>query len=207
MGTDTSLSSRISRNTAVRYGLAAGSAIAACLICWGLHRLVGNGGCYVLLLAAVACSAWSCGVGPSIVAVVIGLLAATVDFIPRIHSFTAPSTEEWVVMLTFLVSSILVILMGELRRHENEKLLTSQTELELKVQERTADLDTVNRSLRELSARLMQLQDDERRRIARELHDSVGQTLAALAMNLSLVRGDLERLAGIAVAMHDSENP
>src|SRR5947209_3163497 len=52
----------------------------------------------------------------------------------------------------------------------------------------------------------MQLQDDERRRIARELHDSVGQTLAALGMNLSLVRNDVERLASILSTLNDSEN-
>jgi len=38
--------------------------------------------------------------------------------------------------------------------------------------------------LRAVSAQLLRLQDEERRRIARELHDSAGQTLAALSMNL-----------------------
>ena len=42
-------------------------------------------------------------------------------------------------------------------------------------------------SLRLLSHRLMRLQDDERRRIARELHDSTGQCLAALRMNLDAI--------------------
>jgi PAS domain S-box-containing protein len=40
-------------------------------------------------------------------------------------------------------------------------------------------------SLRRLSAELLRAQDVERRRIARELHDSTAQTLAALAMNLA----------------------
>src|SRR6202040_99842 len=40
--------------------------------------------------------------------------------------------------------------------------------------------------LREFSRRLSQSQDDERRRIARELHDSSGQKLAVLAMNLAM---------------------
>jgi PAS domain S-box-containing protein len=37
---------------------------------------------------------------------------------------------------------------------------------------------------RELSARLLQMQDEERRRLARELHDSAGQLIAALMMNI-----------------------
>ena len=40
-------------------------------------------------------------------------------------------------------------------------------------------------SLRELSARLLQLRDEERRHIARELHDSAGQIIAAINMNLT----------------------
>jgi signal transduction histidine kinase len=43
--------------------------------------------------------------------------------------------------------------------------------------------------LREFSRRLYQSQDEERRRIARELHDSTGQNLAVLEMNLSKVKG------------------
>src|SRR5205807_5012714 len=47
---------------------------------------------------------------------------------------------------------------------------------------------------------------DERRRIARELHDSVGQMLAALAMNLSAVHSDIERLTNTANAVSRSMN-
>jgi PAS domain S-box-containing protein len=47
-------------------------------------------------------------------------------------------------------------------------------------------------ALRGLSTRLLQLQDEERRRIARELHDAIGQNLVGLVTNLTLAH----RLAG-----------
>ncbi len=51
-------------------------------------------------------------------------------------------------------------------------------------------LETLKQSerLRLVSYRLMQTQDEERRRIARELHDSSGQILAALGMSLGAIR-------------------
>jgi PAS domain S-box-containing protein len=49
-------------------------------------------------------------------------------------------------------------------------------------------------SLQRLSIRLLQLQDEERRRIARELHDSTGQSLAALVIHLSAVNERIAKL-------------
>jgi len=46
--------------------------------------------------------------------------------------------------------------------------------------------------LQQLSGRLLSLQDQERRRIARELHDSTGQNLTALQMNLSMLDVSIE---------------
>jgi signal transduction histidine kinase len=44
---------------------------------------------------------------------------------------------------------------------------------------------------RALSARLLTLQDEERRKFARELHDSVGQHLAAMKMGISMLQAKL----------------
>jgi PAS domain S-box-containing protein len=53
------------------------------------------------------------------------------------------------------------------------------------------DCRRAEESLRRLSGRLMELQDQERRRIARELHDSIGQCLAAVKMNLEIVEREI----------------
>ena len=47
----------------------------------------------------------------------------------------------------------------------------------------------------ELAASLLRLQDDERRRIARELHDGVGQLLAAMSMNASRLEREWSKLS------------
>ena len=45
--------------------------------------------------------------------------------------------------------------------------------------------------LQALSRRLMQVEENERRRLARELHDRIGQNVAALSLNLNMVRSEL----------------
>jgi PAS domain S-box-containing protein len=72
----------------------------------------------------------------------------------------------------------------ELRESE-ERYRTLADALDTQVQFRTRELERRNSELRELSGRLMESQDVERRHIARELHDSAGQTLAALGISLA----------------------
>ena len=84
--------------------------------------------------------------------------------------------------------------------------------LEDRVRERTRELEAKNVELvrqtdvvRELSARLLQIQDEERRRIARELHDSVGQMLAAVSMNMAHVHHEAGALSpGARKALEDN---
>lgn len=88
------------------------------------------------------------------------------------------------------------------RQKENERALRESEErfrllschLEEQVLARTEELERRNTEvakqaevLRELSRQLMHAQDEERRRLARDLHDSAGQMLASLGMNLATI--------------------
>jgi signal transduction histidine kinase len=66
-----------------------------------------------------------------------------------------------------------------------EALKRINEELASRVKERTAELEMRNSEIQDLSRRLLRAQDDERRRISRELHDSTGQLLVTLKLNLA----------------------
>jgi signal transduction histidine kinase len=204
MGVVGSLSTVLSKNISTRYATALGATTLALLIRWALNPVLGDSVPYVMLFPAVAFSAYFCGVGPSIVAVILCLAGARYVFVSPMHSLRNPELAPSIGGLAFLFASGIIVSIGELSRRKTEALRLAQGELENRVERRTLELREANQSLGELTGRLLQLQDDERRRIARELHDSVGQTLAALAMNLSAVSADTERLTKMASTIADS---
>lgn len=64
----------------------------------------------------------------------------------------------------------------------------AEEELERRVLERTSELKISNEQLRRLAAHLQSIREEERKRIAREIHDELGQTLTAQKMELSCFR-------------------
>ena len=98
-------------------------------------------------------------------------------------------------------------------RHQAEQVLANASqELEKRVEERTAELLAANRlmkkmldegkrteeklvksreRLRNLTAHLQSLLEEERTRISREIHDELGQSLTALKLDLSSIRRSL----------------
>jgi PAS domain S-box-containing protein len=78
---------------------------------------------------------------------------------------------------------------GKVTRDFTERMQMERTLQEEVAQRREAELHLQNseKSLRELSLHLLRTQDEERRRIGRDLHDSLGQCLTALKIKLDVL--------------------
>ncbi len=96
-------------------------------------------------------------------------------------------------------------------RESKERLRSLADGLEAEVRLRTRELERRNaevldqsEQLRDLSNRLLRSQDDERRRIARELHDSAGQILTALGMSIGNIGQRVKHDPQLAEGVRDS---
>lgn len=182
----------------IYYGLAVFAASAALLSRAVLSPEFGSHYPYHTVWLAIIFVAWYCGVGPSILAVGIEALGIWYWFLPPYHSISGKNQVEYFGILGFLTFSAIIIALGEsnrrllVKREKAEQALhEANEELEERVSERTAELERLNESARRLSARIMVVEDEERRRIGRALHDSLSQYLAALKMNLSFLRAQV----------------
>ncbi|MCU1300736.1 MAG: domain S-box [Candidatus Sulfotelmatobacter sp.] len=107
-----------------------------------------------------------------------------------------------------LINAQREVVQRNVRLERAEKALRkAQDDLERQVRERTSELEntlsafreevSVHRKteekLRELSLSVLRIQDEERRRVARDLHDTVGQTLTALKITLSTLENAVAR--------------
>ena len=179
------LSDRAFKNATTRYAAAFLATAIALLLPLALSPVLGDYLPFITLFAAVAFSAWYCGTKASILAVVVAIIGARYWFIHPLHAFSIPDAAQSLGMFVFVFASSIIIAFGERNHRSNERIRITREELEAQVSQRTTELNIANQQLRELTSHVLHLQDEERRRIARELHDSAGQSLVVLAMNLT----------------------
>lgn len=153
------------------------------------------------------------------------VVAASSTFFIVLGAFTSPSVAHvpnWMILANRFLSIVIIwvsLFFLLRRRRDVESLQHAQAELEMRVQERTAELAKVNKALvaeitermeteqslrvseaalstsrvalerseddlRGLTARLLTAQEEERRRISRDLHDDITQRLAMIVVEL-----------------------
>lgn len=159
-----------------RYVLAVAAVLAAALLRFALSPVLAPEHLpFITFLAAVIFCAWRCGLGPSILAVLLSVLIRWWAFAPpQVPVRLDNPVIEVYRFAGFVIISGLIIALAETNRRARQALQT-------RVIERT-------KALHKLSGHLLNYQDIERRRIARELHDSVGQILAAISMSIGALK-------------------
>jgi signal transduction histidine kinase len=152
--------------------------LLALLVRDALTPIVGMSLPHATFMVATAFSAWFLGFGPGLFTMILGLPAADYFFTPPIYTWSAFTWGELPATFTYVVASSALLGMGV----ANQRRATELEQKNLQIEKQSEAVQLTNQRLRELSASLLHSQDEERRRIARELHDSVGQYLSALGM-------------------------
>jgi len=95
-----------------------------------------------------------------------------------------------------LISAVRSALLARRRQYEVRDHLRERAEAEVALRRAHDALESLveqrTAALRRLSAKLLRVQDEERRRIARELHDSLGQDLTAAKISLDMLARECE---------------
>jgi signal transduction histidine kinase len=129
---------------------------------------------YTTFMVATAFSAWFLGWAPALLAIGLGLLVGDFFFTPPAFSLGSFSRNELSETITYLVACTVFVLIGHAKQKRTQLLV-----------EKSRQIEDANARLRQMSVHLMRAQDEERRKIARDLHDSVGQYLGAISMALA----------------------
>lgn len=160
--------------TAEQYLLALGLAVAALTLRGLLSPFLGVHLQFTILIAAVVFSSWYCGVGPSLVAVLVGFLGCWYWFEPPYRSFALSDPRTQISeMLVFAAVCGFIIALGESnrrskaraqreiaeRRRAEDELRKAHGVLEQKVEERTRALKQSTTELAQ-KAKLLDLAND-----------------------------------------------
>jgi len=132
----------------IRYALAALAAVSALLLQNALDPFFGEQNPYHTAWLAVVFAAWYCGIGPTIVSVVICSIGVWYWFVAPFHSFANKGDIGLSGLLGFLVLSAVIIAFGDSTRRNirnreraEEELCKAREKLEQRVRERTAELE------------------------------------------------------------------
>jgi signal transduction histidine kinase len=178
-----------------RYVVALSSAALAILLRALLEPLLGHAGFYVTVYVAVIFSALVCGLGPSILTALLGTAGIVYWFVDPRNSFLITNRRDIHGLIACVVVCPVLIWLGEANRRKQLQINQARDELEQRVQERTKELsealrerESAEEQLRRLTVRVMTVQDEERRHVGRDLHDTAGQTLSAIKMTLAMLQ-------------------
>jgi signal transduction histidine kinase len=151
---------------------------AGVLLRWSLDPILGNNLQRFPLFALIAITVWSSGYRPAILAATLGYLTFDFFFVAPRHTFFSEGTaKETSQAFAFFFTAAIIIGFGEALRVAKGR-----------AEKLAEDLKRSQAELRELADVAARLREDEKRQIARELHDELAQSLSGLKMDIAWLR-------------------
>jgi signal transduction histidine kinase len=168
----------------LRYGVAVASIVLASSLRLLLDPLMTQPSPFLLLLGAVMIAAWFGGLGPGLVATVLGAISADYLFLAPVGSFTGHFGVGFLPMVLFVLQGLLITSLAHELHVARERAEASR----LEVQSHQEKLAERGRELHDLVGRMIDTQEEERRRVAYEIHDGFTQMAAAAYRRLALFK-------------------
>ncbi|MBI5652326.1 MAG: sensor histidine kinase [Chloroflexi bacterium] len=117
-----------------------------------------------------------------------GLFATLLTTAASIYFFLLPIGTFGIASFVLIALVIVVLVSRDLTaQRKSEKAQSLNEELDLRVAQRTGELQAANAQLRLLAAHLQSAREEERTRIAREIHDEIGTLMTAIKMDLAFL--------------------
>jgi signal transduction histidine kinase len=142
---------RLSRTSmAAAYGGAVAVTLAASFLRWFLDPWLGVSIPFVTVYGAVAIAVWFGGLGPAVLAMVLGYVVANVRYVSVVGHFAVHGPTDAISLVLFAVSCSLIIVLGEAMRRARDRYRSS----ELEVMQRARELAQANSSKSQFLAML-----------------------------------------------------
>jgi Signal transduction histidine kinase len=146
-----------------------GLIVLALILTRGIWLIVDRPVSSPLFLVAIAVTAWICGLRYGVVSAVICGVVIDYFFFTPMFQFSG-SRDEMVRLIVFVFEGAVISWLVERLRLAGETITSKNLEL------------------RALTDHQQRLREDEQKRIAREVHDELGQSLTGLKMNMHLLK-------------------
>jgi len=137
----------------------------------------------IFYLVPVAIAAWAVGRSFAVITALLSVGVWLVGDIAAGADVARPFVLAWNACITLAFYFVVVVLIGRIR--------TMQRTLEGRVRERTTALTEEMAERQRLEREILEIGEGERRRIGRDLHDSVGQRLTGTALASQVVKEKL----------------
>lgn len=111
------------------YGGAVAVTLAALFLRWFLDPWLGKEVPYITLYGAVAIAVWFGGLGPAVLAMVLGYVVVNVRYVSPIGTLSIDSPDDAIALVLFALSAALVVVLGEAMRRARDRYRASELEL------------------------------------------------------------------------------